>query len=191
MKDKLTDNEKLFIAEYRNGSPRNATCTYQKVFSTPEKPLTKEVAKVNAHRLLIRPKVAEYIRGLDNKEFVKHRVTAARIIKGLAYGAFFDVGKLFDESGQYKPVVDMDKETRSVITGFRKGEPVIMDKVKCLELLGKYLKLFTDKHEVSGLDGTPLNPSEVKVQVRIVESDGKGGVRLSEYKPSGTREPVN
>lgn len=40
------------------------------------------------------------------------------------------------------------------------------DKIKALELLGKYLGMFTDKMELSGVDGNPIQ-TETTVQIYL------------------------
>lgn len=46
------------------------------------------------------------------------------------------------------------------------------DKIKSLELLGKHLKLFTDKTELTGADGKPLETTSTII-IQGVKSDGK------------------
>jgi len=61
----------------------------------------------------------------------------------------------------------MDIATRMAITGFHGSRPIMMDKNKCLELLGKIQALFTDRHQ---LDGSGMgNDIKINIDFRKVE----------------------
>lgn len=95
-------------------------------------------------------------------------VTAADVINQLARMGFSDVRKLFTPSGQLKSIHDLDDDTAAaiqsieVVTKFlptQDGEEPeieyvhkvkLADKKGPLELIGKHLAMWTEKHEHSG-----------------------------------------
>lgn len=132
--------------------------------------LAKKSAHVEGSKYLRKPKVQALIAKLTEKKFEKLDISAERILLELARVAFRDIRKLFDDQGQLKPLRDLDEDTAAAIAGldhdhlfeyFGKGQRKhvgntvkvkMADKVKALELLGKYRKLFTEKIEVTADD---------------------------------------
>jgi len=95
-------------------------------------------------------------------------VTAERVLKELAFIAFADISELYNDDGTVKNLMDITPEARRLITaietvdyyegyGANKKAVGVTKRIKlaskeeALELLGKYLKMFTDKVEVEGL----------------------------------------
>lgn len=128
-------------------------------------------AHVTASRLLKNAKVQALIAGLTEKKFTKLDISAERILQELARLAFVDVRNLFDAEGGLKPITELDEDTARAIAGidheklfehFGKGQAKhvgttakikLADKTRALQLLGQYRKLFTEKVEVTGLEG--------------------------------------
>jgi phage terminase small subunit len=129
--------------------------------------LAPKSAAVEASKLLRKPKIQALITKLIEKKFEKLDISAERILQELARLGFIDPANLFDEAGSLKPIHQMDEDTRRAIAGldhdelfeyFGKGQRKnvgtttkvkLADKIRALELLGKYLKLFTEKVEVT------------------------------------------
>lgn len=111
-------------------------------------------AEVTASQLLSKPKVREIIEELNDKRCEKIEVNAAMILKELIRIATSDISAAFDDQGNIKPLRDIPEDIRRAISGAQKlkGKMKIdfWDKLKALELLGKHMKLFTDKIEHSG-----------------------------------------
>lgn len=100
-------------------------------------------------------------------------IKAEEVLGGLKNIAKADVRKLFNSDGTLKPITELDDETALAIGGveheklfdhFGKGQAKqigntvkvkLCDRVRALELLGKWnkLKLFTDVTEHVGLEG--------------------------------------
>jgi phage terminase small subunit len=82
------------------------------------------------------------------------------VLRELLRLARVDIGEAFDHEGHLKPLHLMSEDCRRAIAGVEveavAGEAATVTKVKfwdktrALELLGKHLKLFTDKVELSG-----------------------------------------
>lgn len=141
----------------------NGTQAYLKVYKNVKK---EDTASVNASRLLRNAKVKEYIEELQSKAEEKAIVTIEDIVKELTAIAFTDRTKISMmnkktaslESGKsidYEDVVfaltaSLDEKTKKVIAGYKKGKYGISvetyDKLKALELLGKYLGMFKESN---------------------------------------------
>jgi phage terminase small subunit len=132
--------------------------------------LAKKSAHVEGSKYLRKPKVQRLLAELSKQHAEKLDISADRILLQLARVAFFDIRKIFDDQGQLKPISDLDEDTAAAIAGldhdhlfeyFGKGQRKhvgntvkvrMADKIKALELLGKYRKLFTDKIELGADD---------------------------------------
>lgn len=118
-------------------------------------------------------------------------VTAERIIKELARIAFVNMKDLatWTESGvSFKPSSGLDEDTTAAIvevseTVTQHGGTLRIkqhDKVKALEMLGKYRSLFTERHEHSGPGGKPIETrdmSDDERASRIAELISKRGAK--------------
>lgn len=131
---------------------------------------SEDSAAPQASALLTNPKVKTLVAQLTAARLSKLDVTGDRIIEELAKIGFSDIRKIFTPEGQLKDVCDIDDETASAIAAieyeklfqhFGKGQAEhignvakikLADKLRALELLGKYRKLFTEKVEVTGDD---------------------------------------
>jgi phage terminase small subunit len=88
--------------------------------------------------------------------------------------------KLFREDGSLKPITELDDDTAAALASmeierryehYAKGQArntrtvtkiKFADTVRALELLGRHLKLFTDKLEVSRLEGLAERLAEIR-----------------------------
>lgn len=132
---------------------------------------SESTAEAQASRLLTKSKVKALVAKLTEKKFTKLDISAERILSELARLAFLDPRKLFDPEGALIPICELDEDTARAIAGldheklfehFGKGQAKhvgttskvkLNDKVRALQLLGQYRKLFTEKVEVTGLEG--------------------------------------
>lgn len=167
----LTNQQKLFCQEYLKLG-MNATQAYMKVYKTCKK---EETAMANASRLLRNVKVKEYIEELQSKVEEKAIVSIEDIVKELTAIAFTDrtkISKMVTKEKQlekttlvYK-VVDfsdtdtLDNETKKVIAGYKQTQSGLAvetyDKMKALELLGKYLGMFTETVKIENPEATKI-----------------------------------
>lgn len=155
--EKLNRRQVLFIAEY---------------LATGNIALASKKAGYSAGRgydLLKMPEVMEVIAKERVVRLQLLEVTAERVIAELAKMAFLDPREFFNDDGSAKDICELDAVTAAAISGLEVTEEFsgrgddralsakvkkyrLADKKGALELLGKYLKMWTDKVEVSGID---------------------------------------
>lgn len=174
----LTPKQKLFVAEYLANGLNATKAAISAGYS-------KSSAEVEGSRLLRNAKVAAEVAKKTQKRFEKLEVTADKVIQELAKMGFanmldymtiengrlveFDYNSLTrDQAAAIQEItMDMtggagDGERKPVLrTRFKLG-----DKRGSLELLGKHLKLFTDKTELSGPDGAAIQENITVTFVR-------------------------
>lgn len=169
----LSNQQKLFCQKYLELG-MNGTQAYLNVYKSVKKEAT---ARTNASRLLTNANIQEYIRELQEKVEEKAVVTIEDIVKELSVIAFGDR----TEIAKYKEEIDKDpitgNETRycrveitatdklsenakKMIAGYKRNAVGVnvetYDKMKALELLGKYLGMFKD--EAPTINNNIVNP---------------------------------
>jgi phage terminase small subunit len=165
MANNLTRKQELFVAEYLvdlNATKAAIAAGY-----------SRDTAESAGSRLLTNVKVCREIALKQGQRLQKLEVTADRVLQEIAKIAFLDPRKLFESDGSLKRIQDLDDDTAMAIAGLEvtelfegSGEQKhtygllkkvkIADKGQNLERLGRHLKLFTDKAEVSGEVGLTL-----------------------------------
>ena len=121
-------------------------------------------------------KVRQLLIEATRKVLQKREITAERVLDEISKIAFFDPRRLFDLNGELVAIRDLDDECAAAIAGLDVREIAdgaaelkkikIADKLRATELLGRYLKLFTDKVEHSGSLGVQLITSVPRPQRR-------------------------
>jgi phage terminase small subunit len=178
----LTPKQTRFVAEYLANGLNATKAAVSAGYS-------KKTAQEQGSRLLSNVMVAAAIDRKTEKRLEKLEITADRVLRELALMGFanmldymtvedgrlaeFDYSQLTRDQAAAIQEITMDTaggsgdgERKLVLrTRFKLG-----DKRGSLELLGKHLKLFTDKVEQSGPDGGPIQTS---IAVRFVEADDK------------------
>ena len=136
---------------------------------------SEKSAEYLGYQLLQKPPVRDAIAAKLGKVCGKLEISAQRVLEELAKLAFYDPGDFFETDGSLKGIKELDADTRRAIAGLEvtelfEGKDVadgpqqktvygllkkikLTDKRAALELLGKYLKLFTDRSEISGPGG--------------------------------------
>lgn len=122
---------------------------------------SEKSAAVLAARLLRKVHIRDAIELEMQKREKRTDITADKVIKELAKIAFSDPRKLFNSQGKLQPITDLDENTASIISSIESvtvgnaeygiGEITkikLWDKIRALELLGKHLKLFSDRIEI-------------------------------------------
>lgn len=142
---------------------------------------SKDTAYSQGHRLL---KHAEVRAAIDEGRQAALQAAGAEaiaVIRELVSIANSDVSELLDGSGRLRKLSDLPPNVRRAIASFEVEQEAVgaarvtddgmeldpqtvtttrvkfWDKTKALELLGKHLKMFTDKAELAGADGEPLS----------------------------------
>ena len=161
----LSNQQKLFCQKYLELG-MNGTQAYLSVYKTCKK---EETAMAGASRLLRNVKVKEYIEELQSKVEEKAIVTIEDIVKELTAIAFTDRTKIsqnvrnrimlqddkdrtkkeyFENNVIFSETSELDETTRKVIAGYKQTQSGFAvetyDKIKALELLGKYLGMWND-----------------------------------------------
>lgn len=157
-KKKLTRNQQIFVDEYL--IDRNGTRAYKAAYKTCKK---DETARVNASRLLTKANIQDAVESALAAQQERTQITADKVLKELARIGFSDLRKAFDENGRLRRPEEWDDDTAAAMASIEvvtralgDGEVEYIHKIKswdkkgALELLGKHLKLFTEKHEHSG-----------------------------------------
>ena len=132
---------------------------------------SEKTAESQASRLLRNSKVRGRVAELTQAKCKKLDISAEWVLGELRKLAGYDAGSVFEDNGSLKPIKEWDAPVRAALVGldheklfehFGAGQAKhvgttrkikLADKLRALELLGKYLKLFTEKVEVTGLEG--------------------------------------
>lgn len=143
----LTDQQKLFCQEYLVDLNSKQAAIRAKY--------SPKTAEQQGSRLLSNVKVARYLKRLMEKHVARVDVKPDEVLAGLLKLARVDVGQIFDADGGLLPVKEMPAEVRYAIAAIEMKDGVphklrFYAKDRALELLGKYLRLFAEKIEVSG-----------------------------------------
>lgn len=155
----LSPKEQIFIREVlRTGNATRAVVLAGYSAAT---------ASVTGSKLLRKAKVAAELAKVREKLLQKIEIDAEKVLQGIAQVAFFDVRKFFSADGSLKAISDLDQATAFALKGldveklfhhFGKGQAEekgtitkvrFADRLEALELLGRHLKLFTDKLEIT------------------------------------------
>lgn len=134
---------------------------------------SKKTANEQGSQMLAIDYIAARIQQLMTERAQEVGVTASDVLRELLLIAKTDLGQAYDDEGHLKPIHEIPEDIRRAIAGIKvfdefEGfgkdrvkvgevrEVKFWDKPKALELLGRHLKLFTDKVEHTGDDGGPL-----------------------------------
>lgn len=141
----MNKKQELFCLQYLKDF--NATRAYKEVYWVKQK-----TAEVQWCKMLSNPKVSEYLKSKAEEKLKKADVTAERVIQSLV--------EVANRCMQKAPVMTKWKDPKQVRERIEdeNGDEVEANVWRfdsagansALEKLGKYLKLFTDKVEVSG-----------------------------------------
>lgn len=161
--DKLTDKQEAFCKEYLI----DFNATQAAIRAGYSEKTAYNAGWQNVKKCEIQERLTE----LKNKRAERVEITQDRVLEELAYIAFFDIRKLFDDEGNLIPISKLDEQTARAIAAvdvseqaatkdlnlnLTKGEIETasvrnylkkikaLDKKAALELLGKHLGMFTD-----------------------------------------------
>jgi len=160
--DKLTPKQALFVQAYL--VDLNATQAAIKAG------YSKKTAEVIGYQNLQIPLVAQAIQKAMDKRAAKFEITADKVLQEIAKLAFSNLQDFYNDDGTLKEIKELPREVAACLLSNKINlteaaaiqEIKLHDKKGSLELLGKHLKLFTDKTELSGEGGGPLTIQVVK-----------------------------
>lgn len=154
---KLTHKQQMFVKEYMVDS--NATQAAIRAGYGSAR------AVETGYKLTHKNHIAAAIEAETAARANRLEITADRVLQELAKMAFCDTRAFFDDDGRLKPISEIDDNTAASLAGIETMHKVvgeesdgcivltkikIADKGAALERLGRHLKLFTDKLDVSG-----------------------------------------
>jgi phage terminase small subunit len=155
---RLTVKQELFCQEYIldfNGTRAAIRAGYSKKTAAV-------IASENLRKPHIRQKMSEMV-GVVLREL---EISVKSVVNEIAAVAFVDLGELFDEKGNLKPLGELDARLRKTIqrievdqrpTAENQTTKVrLFDKLRALELLAKYLNLFES-------EAPPEPPTQVNI----------------------------
>lgn len=159
---RLPRRQQIFVAEFMANGGNATKAAIVAGYS-------KATADSQASRLLKDVKVAAVVDAWTASVLSRKKVTAEGVLDELRKIAYRRPQKLFRPDGSLVPIGELDDDTASAIEGVEVREIKLdgmvighlkkiklSSKVNALELLGKKLKLFTDKVEHSGMLGVQL-----------------------------------
>ncbi len=139
----MNKKQELFCLEYLKDF--NATRAYKEVYWVKQK-----TAEVQWCKMLSNPKVSEYLKSKAEEKLKKADVTAERVIQSLVEVANRCMQKVpvMMKWGIQAVEIIKDENGNEQLAQVWKFDSAWAN--SALEKLGKYLKLFTDKVELSG-----------------------------------------
>lgn len=139
----MNKKQELFCLEYLKDF--NATRAYKEVYWVKQK-----TAEVQWCKMLSNPKVSEYLKSKAEEKLKKADVTAERVIQSLVEVANRCMQKVpvMMKWGIQAVEIIKDENGNDQLAQVWKFDSAWAN--SALEKLGKYLKLFTDKVELSG-----------------------------------------
>lgn len=150
----MTPKKQLFVNYYNADGETFKNATKSAIAAG----FSAKTAKQAGSRLLSDADVKAAIEALTQKLCAKLEISAERTLLKLQRGQEFDVRRLYNADQVLLQPWELDDEMAACIVGarFKDGrvtEYKVIDSKGCAELLGRHLKLFTDKIEIEAGDG--------------------------------------
>lgn len=168
----LTPKQEAFCREYL--VDLNATQAAIRAGYSPK------TAHMMGHENLKKPEMAAFIQKEMTERAGRTEITADRVLSEIGRLAFADIRSVFDENGRLLPVHMLPAEVAASVSSIEVvtskvpgGEPAdvehtakikFWDKRGSLELLGRHLKMFTDKVEVEVVDSLAARLERVRAK---------------------------
>jgi phage terminase small subunit len=152
-KTKLTPQQRLFVREYLkdwNATQAAIRAGY-----------SEKTAQEQSSRLLSKVMVQEAVRAAMEKREEKVEMNAQRVLEQYIRFAFFDVRRLFDTTGELRPMSEWPDDAAAAVNGIdvieldgdlsgRVKKLKLVDKRAALADIGKHLGMFKEQIELSG-----------------------------------------
>lgn len=172
----MTDKEKLFVkyyAKHRNATKAAILAGY-----------SKDSAYSTGWDILKKPEIKAAIDKELAERMAQIQIDTTMVLeelKKVGFANIKDLARWGNGTVDFKPSEEVDEDLSAAVaevsentTEFGHNLKLRMhDKLKALELLGKYLKMWTEKHEHTGKDGQPLIPKSLVDIVKTVAKNAK------------------
>ena len=173
MADKLTIKQEKYVQGLFAGlSQREA---YKQAYNAGK--MTDKQIDEEACKLAACPKVSQRLNDLKGELKNRNMVTVERVMAEYAKLGFFDPRKLFNPDGKPKDITELDDETAACLAGLDVQEVYegygedrefvgyvkkykLADKKSALDSIARCLGMFTDKVEMTGKDGGPIETKQ-------------------------------
>ena len=178
-KSGLTEKQELFCLEYAkdfNGTRSAIAAGY-----------SKPSAHVTANNNIKNTKIQKRLAQLVNTIFADGEAAVKDIVRKLIVMADYDVSDIYDAQGNLKNIHDIPEKIRRNIQSIKTTRTEISeavfteiaeiktpDRLKAVELLGRYLKMFVEQHEHEHNVNLTIRPAS--------QDDGDNGKLLEEGK---------
>lgn len=153
--DSMTDKESQYIEEYM--IDLNGTAAARRAGYSPDS------ARSISHSMQTRPHVREEIERRLAERRARAAITTAHVENWIRDVTELDILDLVDEEGNVRPLDQIPVHARRAIrkvTRTVKDDPIygdqvtvcleLWDRLKAIEMYGKYKKMFTDKIDLNG-----------------------------------------
>ena len=136
-----------------------------------------------ASRFAAEVKVRSRIQELKDAQLERHGASIDRVIQELTRVAFLDPRRFYDEKGKLLPVHLLPDDIAAALGEFTIEQTptgVITKKIKAVsklhavELLGKWFKMWTDKHELGGIGGGKIQTDNAHHMDRTMSEEELG-----------------
>lgn len=174
----LTAKQELFCLEYAKDFKLQRAA----IAAGYSKNSAHVIASQNLKKLKIQKRLAQLV----NTIFENEEAAVKDIVRKLIIMADFDPAEMYDEQGNLKKIHDIPEKIRRNIQSIKTNRTEISeavftevaeiktpDRLKAVELLGRYLKMFVEQHE---------HKSEVTVVFRLATDKDGGNNKLLEGK---------
>lgn len=162
---KLTAKQKMFVAEYLVDLNATAAAIRARY--------SEKTARQIAARLLSNVNIQEAIQEALKGREKRTEITIDKVLKEYARLGFLDPRKFFNADGSPRDITELDDDTAAALAGFEVMEVwegqgdnrtfvgylkkyKLVDKKGALDSIGKHLGMFTEKMEITGKDGGPV-----------------------------------
>ena len=155
-KKKLSPKQQMFVKEYLI----DLNATQAAIRAGYSKKTAGQIGEQNLNKL----EIASEIQKSMDKRAAKIEITAEKVLQEIAKLAFANLQDFYEENGSLKEIAKLPRDIAVALSSSKVNlteacavqEIKLHDKKGSLELLGRHLKLFTDKTELTGNEGSPL-----------------------------------
>jgi len=117
-----------------------------------------KTAEEQGYQLLRKTSVSQAVQVALDARARRTGITADRVLQELAKLAYANLQDFYQANGSLKEIANLPPEVAVALSSIKVNltegcaiqEVKLHDKVRCLELIGKHLKLFTEKVELGG-----------------------------------------